>query len=56
VRTVEEKLVRPLLLEPVSMNDLNKSLFMSDNLFVSNLLYGSFRALAVLSWMASLYP
>jgi len=41
VHTGEEKLVRPLLLEPVSMNDLNKSLFMSDNLFVSNLLYGS---------------
>jgi len=41
LQTGEERLVRPLLLNPVSMNDLNKSLFMSDHLYVSNLLYGS---------------
>jgi hypothetical protein len=41
LQTGEEKLVRPLLLNPVSLNDLNKSLFMSDNVFVCNFLYGS---------------
>jgi hypothetical protein len=41
MHTGEEMLVKPLLLNPVSMNDLNKSLFMSDNLFIGNLLFGS---------------
>jgi hypothetical protein len=41
VHTGEEKLVRPLLLNPVSLNDLNKNLFMSDKQYVSNLLFGS---------------
>jgi hypothetical protein len=37
----KETLVRPLLLNPVSMNDLNKNPCMSDNEYVSNVLYGS---------------
>jgi hypothetical protein len=41
IKTGEEKLVRPLLLSPVSLNDLNKSLFMSDTPCIGNFLYGS---------------
>ena len=41
LQTGEEKLVRPLLLNPVSLNDLNKSLFMSDTFYTGNFLYGS---------------
>ncbi|MBN1416042.1 MAG: hypothetical protein JW973_13150 [Bacteroidales bacterium] len=41
ILTGEEQLVKPLLLTPVSINDLNKRIALSNILFASNTLFGS---------------
>jgi hypothetical protein len=41
VRSGIETLVKPLLLNPVSLNDLNKRIFVSNDIFINNTLFGS---------------
>ena len=42
IHSGEEKLVKPLHLNNINMNDLNKRLYVSNNIFINNTLFGSF--------------
>jgi hypothetical protein len=40
--TGQEKLVRPFILNNITLNDLNKKIYLSNQIYVSNILFGSY--------------